>query len=147
MRKSILIIGAVVLSILNTNATNENKNLNASNEVVEITRNNIAQIFEWKVETDKGTYAGTAFSLRQAKRMMSLASSGEVVKGKEIRSYYVTKSDANKAERRNYFWEVETATGKAKGYSSTEAHAKKMIELVASGDAIVNKIIISQPQQ
>ncbi|WP_248724300.1 hypothetical protein [Seonamhaeicola sp. ML3] len=147
MRKSILIIGAVVLSILNTNATNENKTLNTSNEVVEITKDNIAQIFEWKVETNKSTYSGTSLSLEQAKRMMALSSSGEIVKAKEIKSYFVLKSQLNNAEKRNYFWEVETATGNAKGYSSTEAHAKKMIELVASGDAIVNKIIISQPQQ
>ena len=55
--------------------------------------------------------------------------------------------EANNNTKRNYFWEVETVSGKAKGYSSTEYYANKMIDLVASGDAIVSKIIISQPQQ
>ncbi|WP_282133914.1 hypothetical protein [Seonamhaeicola maritimus] len=147
MRKSILIIGTVVLSVLNINATNANKNLNTLKEVVEITKNNIAQVFEWKVETTKSTYSGTSLSLEQAKKMIALSSSGEVVTGKEIKSYFVLKSEVNNTEKRNYFWEVKTATGFAKGYSSTEAYAHKMIELVASGDAIVDKIIISQPQQ
>ena len=144
-KKSILIIATVALSILNVNATNENKTLNASTEAVEITKNNIAQVFEWKVETTKGTYSGTSLSLEQAKEMMKLSSSGEIVTAKEINSYFVLKSEMN--VKRNYFWEVKTATGSAKGYSSTEDYAHKMIQLVASGDAIVSKIIISQPQQ
>lgn len=147
MKKSILIIGTVVLSILNLNATNENKTLNTLNEVVEITRNNIAQVFEWKVETTKSSYSGTSLSLEQAKEMIALASSGEVVTAKEIKSYFVLKSEVNTSNKRNYFWEVETTSGTARGYSSSEAYAHKMIALVASGDAIVNKIIISQPQQ
>ena len=147
MRKSILIIGTVVLSVLNINATNANKNLNTLKEVVEITKNNIAQVFEWKVETTKSTYSGTSLSLEQAKKMIALSSSGEVVTGKEIKSYFVLKSEVNNTEKRNYFWEVKTVSGSAKGYSSSEAYAHKMIELVASGDAIVEKMIISQPLQ
>lgn len=146
MKKSILIIATVALSILNVNATNENMPLNTSTEAVEITKNNIAQVFEWKVETTKGTYSGTSLSLEQAKKMMKLSSSGEVVTAKEIKSFFVLKSETNNAKR-NYFWEVETETGSAKGYASTEDYAQKMIQLVASGDAIVSKIIISQPQQ
>ncbi|MFD2724942.1 hypothetical protein [Hyunsoonleella rubra] len=143
MKKSILIIGTVVLSMLNLNATNETT-LNASNEVVEITKDAIAQVFEWKVETTKGTYSGTSLSLEQAKRMIALSSSGEVVTGTEIKSFFELKSEMD--AKRNYFWEVETATGKAKGYASSEDYAQKMIALVASGDAIVSKMIISQPQ-
>jgi len=77
--------------------------------------------------------------------MMKLSSSGEVVTGSEITSYFVLKSEMN--TNRNYFWEVETETGSAKGYASSEDYANRMIALVASGDAIVSKIIISQPQQ
>ncbi|MFL1012416.1 hypothetical protein [Flavisericum labens] len=146
MKKSILIIGTVVLSILNINATNKNEAL-SSIETVEITKNAIAQVFEWKVETTKSTYSGTALSLNEAKNMMALSSSGEAVRSKEIKSYLVLKSELNSSAQRNYFWEVETKTGKAKGYASNKAYANKMIELVASGDAIVSKIIISQPQQ
>ncbi|MBC3758327.1 hypothetical protein H7U19_07925 [Hyunsoonleella sp. SJ7] len=143
MKKSILIIGTVVLSMLNLNATNETT-LNASNEVVEITKDAIAQVFEWKVETTKGTYSGTSLCLEQAKRMIALSSSGEVIIGTEIKSFFVLKSEVD--AKRNYFWEVETATGKAKGYASSEDYAHKMIALVASGDTIVSKMIISQPQ-
>lgn len=144
MRKSILIIGTVVLSMFNLNATNSTP-LNTSIEVVEITKDAIAQVFEWKVETTKGTYAGTSLSLEQAKKMIALSSSGEVVTGTEIKSFFVLKSEVD--AKRNYFWEVETATGTAKGYASSEDYAHKMIDLVASGDAIVSKMIISQPQQ
>ena len=145
MKKSILVFATVAFSILNTNATNENKTLNTSTEVVTFTKENIAQVFDWKVETDKGIYSGTSLSLENAEKMMALSSSGEIVLGTEIKSYLVLKSEIN--ANRNYFWEVETETGSAKGYASSEDYANKMIQLVASGDAIVSKIIISQPQQ
>ena len=144
-KKSILVIATVAFSILNINATNEKKTLNISTEVTTITRDHIAQVFDWKVETDKGMYSGTSLSLESAKEMIALSSSGEMVRGQEISSYLVLKSEVN--TQRNYFWEVETSTGSAKGYASSEAYANKMIQLVASGDAIVSKIIISQPQQ
>ncbi|CAH8281296.1 hypothetical protein EV196_101377 [Mariniflexile fucanivorans] len=145
MKNSILIIATVAFSILNINATNENKTLNTSTEVVTLTKENIAQVFDWKVETDKGIYSGTSLSLENAEKMMALSSSGEIVLGSEIKSYLVLKSEIN--SNRNYFWEVETETGSAKGYASSEDYAHKMIALVASGDAVVSKIIISQPQQ
>lgn len=145
MKKSILIIATVAFSILNINATNETTALNTSTEVATLTRENIAQVFDWKVETDKGIYSGTSLTLESAKEMIALSSSGEIVLGTEIQSYLVLKSEVN--AQRNYFWEVETATGSAKGYASSENYANKMIQLVASGDAIISKIIISQPQQ
>lgn len=144
MKKSILIIATVALSILNVNATNETKALNTSTEVVTLTRENIAQVFDWKVETDKSVYSGTSLTLESAKKMIALSSSGEIVLGSEIQSYLVLKSEVN--TQRNYFWEVETAAGSAKGYASSEDYANKMIQLVVSGDAVISKIIISQPQ-
>ncbi len=147
MRKSILIIGTVVLSILNIHATNEKSTNTTSFEIVKITKENIVKIFDWKVETNKGTYAGTSANLEKAKQMIALSSSGEVIKSTKITSYYVLKTEAKNNAKRNYFWEVETATGTAKGYSSTEDYAHKMIQLVASGDAVISKTIISQPQQ
>lgn len=145
MKKSILIIATVALSIINVNATNEKKTLYTSNEVATISRDNIAQVFDWKVETDKGIYSGTSLTLESAKQIIALSSSGEIVLGSEIQSYLVLKSEVN--AQRNYFWEVETATGSAKGYASSEDYANRMIQLVASGDAVISKIIISQPQQ
>ncbi|SFC77907.1 hypothetical protein SAMN04489722_103413 [Algibacter lectus] len=147
MKNSILIIGTVVLSILNMNATNEKTNLNTATEIYANTANNIAQIFDWEVKTNKGTYSGTALSFENAKRMISYSSSGEVVKNKKITSYFMLEADLNNATNRNYFWEVKTTSGTAKGYSSSEAYAQKMIALVASGDVIVEKLIMSQPQQ
>lgn len=145
MRKSILIIATVALSIISVNATNEKTTLNTLTDVVTLTRNNIAQVFDWKVETNKSVYSGTSLTLENAKRMIALSSSGERIKGVEITSYFVLKSEVN--AKRNYFWEVETKTGFAKGYASSEDYANKMIALVASGDAVVSKKIISQPQQ
>lgn len=146
MKTTILTIALVAISILNTNATNKIKPLN-STESVEINKNDIAQIFEWKVETEKNTYSGTAPTLEEAQKMIVLSSSGETVRHKEIKNYLVLKSEVNNSAKRNYFWEVETKTGKAKGYASNQDYAHKMVQLVASGDAIVSKIIISQPQQ
>lgn len=147
MKKSILIIATVALSILNVKATNEKTTLNTSTEVVTLTRDHIAQVFDWKVETNKSVYSGTSLTLDSANKMIALSSSGEIVLGKKITSYLVLKSEINNNVNRNYFWEVETATGSAKGYASSEQYAEKMIALVSSGDTIVSKIIISQPQQ
>ncbi len=145
MKNSILIIGTAVLSIFNLHAANEKKPLNTLTEIVTITKENIAQVFEWNVETDKSTYSGTSLTLERAKQMIVLSSSGEIIRGTQITSYFVLKSEIN--TKRNYFWEVETASGFAKGYASSEDYAEKMIALVASGDAVISKIIISQPQQ
>jgi len=145
MKTSILTIALVAISILNINATN-NKNLNDI-EPVEITPNAIAQIFEWKVKTTKHTYSGTTLTLKEAQKMIALSSTGEIVKNKEVKSYLVLQSEMDNNSSRNYFWEVETKTGKAKGYASNQNYANKMIQLVASGDVIVSKTIISQPQQ
>ena len=145
MKKSILIIATVAFSILTINATNEKTPLNTSTEIEPISKENIAQVFEWKVETTQSSYSGTSLSLESATKMIKLSSSGEVVTGTEITSYFVLKSEVN--TKRNYFWEVDTATGSARGYTSSEDYADKMIALVASGDAIISKIIMSQPQQ
>lgn len=147
MRHLILTCVLVAFSIFTINAKNTNKTLNTLTEVVNLTNNAIAQVFEWKVITNKGEYAGTALSLNEAKKLMTLSTSGEIVISKSIQSYFILKSEINKTENRNYFWEVKTKTGNAKGYASNKAYAEKMIDLVASGDAVVSKIIISQPQQ
>lgn len=147
LKKSILVIATITLSLLNVNASNTKTPIFSSTEITTLTRNNIAQVFDWKVETNKGIYSGTSLSLENAKEMIVLSTTGEIIIGTEITSYFVLKSDITSNTKRNYFWEVETATGNAKGYASSEAYAHKMIDLVASGDAIVSKIIISQPQQ
>ena len=145
MKKSILIIATIAFSILNVNAINENSKIQPLTEKTTILKDNIAQVFDWKVETNKAVYSGTSLSIEEANRMIDLSSSGEIILGTEIQSYLVLTSEIN--TNRNYFWEVETETGSAKGYASSEAYAHKMIALVASGDAVVSKIIISQPQQ
>ncbi|MEC3905867.1 hypothetical protein VOI54_02435 [Tamlana sp. 2201CG12-4] len=144
-KKSILIIGTVILLVMNLNASTDNNPIQADNETTEITKDNIAQVFEWQVKTTKETYSGTSLSLKHAEKMVALSSSGEIVIGKEIKSFFVLRSEMN--TKRNYFWEVETATGFAKGYASTEDYARKMVQLVASGEPVLTKIIISQPQQ
>ncbi|GAA3645785.1 hypothetical protein [Flavivirga jejuensis] len=146
-KKSILIIGTVVLSILNSHATALTADLNTITISANITNENVLKAYDWKVETNKRSYSGTSFSVEDAKRMIALTSSGDIVRASKIESYFVLKAEVKNNSKRNYFWEVETITGFAKGYASTEAYAHKMIQLVASGDAIVSKKIISQPQQ
>lgn len=145
MKKSILIIATAAFSIFNMNAATEKPTINTSPDTVAITKENIAQVFDWKVETNKGIYSGTALSIEDATAMMALSSSGEIVMGTEIQSYLVLATDISTS--RNYFWEVSTETGFAKGYASSEDYAHKMILLVSTGDAIISKMIISQPQQ
>ena len=145
MKKSILIISIVVLAMLHANATSNTTMPKAPVATVKVSESNLTKVFKWKVKTTRGSYSGTSSTLVEAKKMIALSSSGEIITGTEIVSYYVLKSDITLP--RNYFWEVKTATSKARGYASSETYAHKMIALVASGDAIVSKLIISQPQQ
>ncbi|AUP78969.1 hypothetical protein [Flavivirga eckloniae] len=146
-KKSLLVIGTVVLSILNTHATTLVSNFNTTTIHADITNESLIKVYDWNVETNKGSYSGTSPSVEDAKRMILLTSSGEIVKASKIESYFVLKTEAKNNSKRNYFWEVKTVSGYAKGYSSSKTYAYKMMQLVASGDAIVSRKIISQPQQ
>ncbi len=147
MKTLILIIGTVVLSTLNTRATNKTSTFSTVIITEAISDNDLVKVYDWNVETNSAVYSGTSLSIEHAKEMIRLTSSGELINGSKIESYFVLKTEAKDNSKRNYFWEVETATGFAKGYSSTEGYAHKMIQLVSSGDAIVSKKIISQLQQ
>tara|TARA_R110002072_G_scaffold4384_7_gene30728 strand:+ start:3520 stop:3792 length:273 start_codon:yes stop_codon:yes gene_type:complete len=62
-----------------------------------------------------------------------------IVNGKEIS---LIKDD--KKQTRIYTWEITTQNGKAKGVSTSEAHAKKMIAAFSKGDILDLKIITSK---
>lgn len=144
MKKSILIIVTVAFSILSMNATILNKNLNTSYSAsVAIEKEDFIEIYEWTVKTNKGNYAGTAFSLEEAQKMVRLSTSGEIITDLKIESFFVLKSELNQKEARIYYWEVISSNGKAKVTTTSEHNAKRMIELVASGDIITYKIIKS----
>ncbi|WP_418512948.1 hypothetical protein [Corallibacter sp.] len=147
MKNSILIIATVVFTFLNVNATNEKMILNTSNEVIEITKDKIVKVYDWTVKTNKGTYSGTSLNLEHANNMITLVSAGEIILEKKVESFFMLNSEVKNKEKRNYFWEVTSTKGYAKGYSSSEKDAHKMIKLVASGDIITSKIIFSQPRQ
>ncbi|MGS2761899.1 hypothetical protein [Sinomicrobium sp. M5D2P9] len=147
MKNSILIIATAVFTFLNVNAANKKMTLNTSTEVTEITKDRITKVYDWSVKTDKGMYKGTSPNPEHANNMIAMVSRGEFIIEKEIVSFYVPENEAKNKEKRNYFWEVETATGYAKGYASTEDYAYKMIALVASGEIIMSKIIFSQSRQ
>ncbi|MGY0393570.1 hypothetical protein ACW5R3_13570 [Bizionia sp. KMM 8389] len=147
MKHSILIIASVVFTFFNTNATNETPVLNISNGTEIITKDEIVKIYDWSVKTNKGHYSGTSLTLKHANHMISLVSRNEVVLEKKIEHFYRLNNDIKNNRDRRYFWEVKSSKGYAKGYSSSEEDAQKMISLVASGDLITSKIIFSQQNQ
>ena len=140
MKKSILIIATVVLGLLNANATNLKTVLNTVTPV-EITTNQLVQVYDWTVKTTNGTFSGTASTLFEAKKRSNLVGQNEVVLDSEILNYYVLKSEINNKQNRTYLWEVKSEKGYAKGFSSSEFSAKKMINLVAKGDVTTYRII------
>lgn len=147
MKNSILIITTVVFTFLNVNATNETNIPNTYKETVAITKDNIVKIYDWSVKTNKGVYSGTSLNLAHANYMITLVSKGEIIIEKKVESFFMLDYEAKNNKKRVYFWEVTSNKGYAKGYSSSEKHADKMIQLVASGDIITKKIIFSQPRQ
>ena len=143
MKNSILIISTVVLSFLNLNATTIKTNPNTATSV-DITKDEIVQIFDWTVKTTTGEFAGTVSTLFDAKRISNMLGQGTIVLEQKITNYYVLKSEMHSKTNRAYFWEVKSEYGYAKGYSSNEFSAKKMVHLVAKGDIVSYQIIESR---
>ena len=143
MKKSILIIATVVLGFINANATNLKTNLNTTTVSVDITKDEIIEVFDWSVKTTTGDFSGTASTLFDAKKRANIVGQGAIVLEQKITSYFVLRSELNVKSSRIYFWEVKSEKGYAKGFSSDEFSAKKMIALVAKGDVISYRIIAS----
>jgi hypothetical protein len=144
MKKSILTLAIVALSFSNLNATEVTTTSNTNQtETATLTLNDLKEVYDWSVKTNQGTYSGTSNTLEEAQKMINLVSIGEVIFDKKIESFYQVKNETSSNTQRLYFWEVETSKGKAKGFSNSESQAKRMIELVATGDVLNFKIIQS----
>jgi hypothetical protein len=144
MRKSILTLAMVALSFSTINATEVKLTSNIiSSATATLTLNDLTEVYDWSVSTSQGNYSGTSNSLLEAQKMIDLVSVGEIILDKKIESFFQVKSENNNKTLRLFFWEVETSTGNAKGFSSSESQAKKMIELVSTGDILNFKIIQS----
>jgi hypothetical protein len=142
MRKSIFTIAILALSFVNVNATEVTTTSN-NTEISTLTKNDLTEVYDWSVKTTQGEYSGTSSSLQDAEKMIRLVAVGEVILDKKIESFYQVIAEKNDKTLRLYFWEVESATGKAKGFSSSEKQAQRMIQLVSSGDVVSSKIIIA----
>ena len=143
MKKSILTLAIVALSFSNINATEVTTTSNTIEATSTLTRDQIKEVYDWNVRTNQGNYSGTANSLEEAKRMIELSSVGEIVLDRKIESFFQVKETVSSNKVRLYFWEVTTNSGTAKGFSSSESQAKRMIELVSTGDILSYKIIQS----
>jgi len=142
MRKSILTLAIVALTFSNINAKEVTTTSNTI-ETATLTREQIKEVYDWNVKTTQGNYSGTANSLEEAQKMIELVTIGEVVLDKKIESFYQVKEEVSSNKLRLFFWEVTTNNGSAKGFSNSENQAKRMIELVSTGDILSYKIIQS----
>ncbi len=143
MKRTILIIATVIFGILHAKATTVTTNPN-NETIVTITKDDLIKVYDWYVKTTTGEFRGTSKTLFDAKKRANLVSQNEVVLEQKISNYFILKSELNKKESRLYFWEVKSEKGEAKGFSTSEVSAKKMIQLVAKGDIISYKIIASK---
>lgn len=141
MKNSILTLAMIALSI-SANAT-EVKTAASKENATEITKDRIVVIYDWSVKTDQGNYSGTAQSLEKAESRIAMAAAGEIILDKKIESFYQLAEEVSNPTLRLYFWEVETVNGTAKGFSSSENHALKMIQLISTNDILTYKIIRS----
>ena len=143
MKRTILIIATVIFGILHANATTVTTNPN-NETIVTMTKDDLIKVYDWYVKTTTGEFRGTSKTLFDAKKRANLVSQNEVVLEQKISNYFILKSELNKNQSRLYFWEVKSEKGEAKGFSTSEVSAKKMIQLVAKGDVISYKIIASK---
>ena len=142
-KKSIVTLAIVVLTFLNTNATEVTPTSNTISTTTSLSREQITEVYDWQVITNQSTYSGTSLSLGEAQKMIALVSAGEIILSKKVESFYQIKNEIADNKLRIYFWEVTTNSGSAKGFSSSESQAKRMIELVSTGDILSYKIIQS----
>jgi len=142
MKTRILTLAIVALTYGNLNATEVNTTSTTIEETT-LTRDQIAEVYDWSVKTNSGNYSGTAKTLEEAERMMELVAAGEIVLDRKIESYYQVKETVASNTQRLYFWEVTTDSGSAKGFSNSESQAKRMIELVSTGAILNFKIVQS----
>ncbi|WP_298118437.1 hypothetical protein [Flavobacterium sp.] len=152
MKKSILTLAIVALTFSNINATEVTTTSNtidpslselAKQTTATLSRDQIKEVYDWNVKTTQGNYSGTAISLEEAQKMIELVTVGEVVLDKKIESFFQVKEEVASNKLRLFFWEVTTNNGTAKGFSNSESQAKRMIELVSTGDILNYKIIQS----
>jgi len=144
MKKSILIIATVVLSIFNVNATNLKEKENKTTISGKFAMEHIIKVYDWELEIENGKFSGTALSKEEAQKMLSILSQGEIVKHKKVTSYYVMQNESKSGNVRDFYWEVKSKSGYAKGFASSEDNAKLMIQLVTTGEVITSKIIKSK---
>ncbi|GIZ09351.1 hypothetical protein [Flavobacterium sp. UMI-01] len=142
MKKSILTLAIVALFFSN-HTTQATSFSNEFETTPIVSRDAIIETFEWTVKTTQQNYSGTAHSLADAHKMIALVTHNEVILEKKIESYYQIKNQEKGANGKLYFWEAQTSSGHAKGFSNSEQQAKKMIELIGKGDVLNYKIIQS----
>ncbi|TPD65334.1 hypothetical protein [Flavobacterium microcysteis] len=141
MKNSILTLAMIALS-MSANAT-EVKTAASKENATEITKDRIVVVYDWSVKTNQGNYSGTAQSLEKAESRIIMAAAGEIILDKKIESFYQLAEEVSNPTLRLYFWEVETVNGTAKGFSSSENHALRMIQLISTNDILTYKIIRS----
>ena len=146
MKKLTLTLAIVALSFSNLNAT-EVTSTSKSTELTTLSKNDLTEVYDWQVTTNQGNYSGTALSIEEAQKMITLVSAGEIILSRKVESYYQIKADVASNTTRLYFWEATTNSGTAKGFSNSENQAKRMIELVSTGDVLSYKIILSGDYQ
>jgi hypothetical protein len=143
MKKFTVTLAIVALSFSNINATEVTTTSNIVETTSTLTRDQITEVYDWQVSTNQGNYSGTSLSIEEARKMIELVSTGEIVLSKKVESYYQVKEEISSKTQRLYFWEVTTNSGSAKGFSNSESQAKRMIQLVSSGAVLSYKIIQS----
>jgi hypothetical protein len=143
MKTTFTTLAIIALAFSNSYA----KEVPFTSNKIEITstlnRDGITEVYDWNVTTTQGNYSGTANSLEEAQKMIALVATGEIILSRKVESYYQVKSEAASNTIRLFFWEVTTNSGTAKGFSTSESQAKRMIELVSTGAILDFKIIQS----
>ncbi|MBU2927899.1 hypothetical protein [Winogradskyella psychrotolerans] len=143
MKRTLLIFATVALGFTTLNATTATSILTNATSL-EITKDNIIEVYDWKVITKNGKSEGTSLNLEEAKRMIALFSAGDIIIENQITSYNVLRSEAKDTTKRLYFWKVESNYGQSEGFAYSQAAAERLIALAAKGDIITYKVIASK---
>lgn len=141
MKKSIVTLAIFALSFTNNIAKASTISNKFETTPIE-SRDQIIEVYDWSVKTNQRNYSGTANSLEEANKMIALVTVDEIILDKKVESFYKVKNQ-EESNNKLYFWEAQTSSGHAKGFSNSKDQAKKMIELIGKGDVLNYKIIQS----
>tara|TARA_R110002049_G_scaffold309311_1_gene521169 strand:- start:22044 stop:22484 length:441 start_codon:yes stop_codon:yes gene_type:complete len=139
-KKSIISKGLIASSMLyaSVNASNPKREAAfAEDEKIEM-NNKVTQFYQWRIETDKGIFAGASQTMHEVNKDITAITNGSKIITKSITPM---ATGTNKPDEKIYTWSIVTLKGHASGQSVSLEEAKNMVKSFDTEKVIKSNII------